>query len=121
MAASMTRSVWQIVLALLKQRCPVCLRGRVFAGWATMHDRCPVCDLQFEREPGYFMGAMYVSYGMSIGLLLLLTLLIHLVWENLGLGPSVLIAGVVYIPFVPFTWRYSRILWMYFDYWASKG
>jgi hypothetical protein len=20
-----------------------------------MHERCPVCDLQFEREPGYFL------------------------------------------------------------------
>jgi uncharacterized protein (DUF983 family) len=109
------------LLALVKQRCPVCRRGRVFASLTTMHERCPVCHLQFEREPGYFMGAMYVSYGMSIGLILLLTLLVHLALTDLDLGWAVLIAGALYIPIVPFTWRYSRILWMYFDYWAAAG
>ena len=31
-----------------------------------MHERCLVCDLKFDREPGYFLGAMYVSYGLGI-------------------------------------------------------
>jgi uncharacterized protein (DUF983 family) len=110
----------KILLALVMQRCPVCHSGRVFSGWTTMNENCPTCNLHFEREPGYFMGAMYVSYGMSVGLILLLTILIHLVLVD-DLSWSVLIAAVLYIPVVPFTWRYSRILWMYFDYWAAAG
>ena len=78
------------------------------------------CGLQFEREPGYFMGAMYVSYGMSVILILIITLLIHVVWTELDLGLAVLLAAALYIPVVPVTWRYSRILWMYFDYWAES-
>ena len=31
-----------------------------------MFERCPVCDLRFEREPGYFMGAMYISYVLGL-------------------------------------------------------
>ena len=31
-----------------------------------MHDRCPACGLKFEREPGYYLGAMYVSYGLAL-------------------------------------------------------
>jgi hypothetical protein len=31
-----------------------------------MHEQCPVCGLRFEREPGYFTGAMYLSYGVAI-------------------------------------------------------
>ncbi len=31
-----------------------------------MHDECPSCGLRFNREPGYFLGAMYVSYGLAL-------------------------------------------------------
>ena len=31
-----------------------------------MFERCPVCGLKFEREQGYFLGAMYVSYALAI-------------------------------------------------------
>jgi uncharacterized protein (DUF983 family) len=119
MATSTLRSVPRIVLALLRQRCPVCLRGRVYSRWATMSERCPVCNVKFEREPGYFMGAMYISYGMSIFLIVLLTLAVHLVLPELALNWAVLIASGMYVPMVPITWRYSRILWMYFDSWTA--
>jgi hypothetical protein len=26
---------------------------------------CPECGLVFEREPGYFLGSFYVSYGVG--------------------------------------------------------
>jgi hypothetical protein len=83
-----------------------------------MHERCPVCDYRFEREPGYFVGSMYISYGLSIGGILLVTLLLHLVWPALDLGLAVLLAGALYVPLVPWTWRYSRLLWMYYDLWV---
>ena len=31
-----------------------------------MKDRCDVCDYKFDREPGYFLGAMYLSYGLAV-------------------------------------------------------
>ena len=37
-----------------------------------MHERCPVCDLKFEREAGYFLGAMYVSYGLALVIIALI-------------------------------------------------
>ena len=40
-----------------------------------MNPRCPGCDVPFEREQGYFLGAMYFSYGM--GVLLLAVLAAH--------------------------------------------
>ena len=35
-------------------------------GLLAMYERCPVCGLTYKREEGYFIGAMYVSYGMAI-------------------------------------------------------
>jgi len=34
-----------------------------------MHDRCPGCGLHFNREPGYFLGAMYISYGLGLAVI----------------------------------------------------
>ncbi len=51
--------------AILRQRCPVCCQGAMFRGRFAMNPTCPVCGHRFEREPGFFQGAMYVSYGLG--------------------------------------------------------
>lgn len=79
-----------------------------------MFDRCPVCALQFEREQGYFLGAMYVSYLLSIPPVVLLVLLI---WKLTGRLSDVSIAAafVAYLPLVPIVARFARVVWMYVD------
>jgi uncharacterized protein (DUF983 family) len=52
--------------AILKQLCPRCLQGKVFGKLWKMNRRCPACGLEFEREPGYYLGAMYFSYGLAV-------------------------------------------------------
>jgi uncharacterized protein (DUF983 family) len=104
--------------AILRQRCPRCREGRIFAGSTKMNEACPACGLVFSREPGYFLGAMYISYGMAIGVMGLFMLIGHLLWPDLDLGLVVLLAAAVFVPFVPLVFRYSRVLWIHFDRWA---
>jgi hypothetical protein len=33
-----------------------------------MRANCPNCDLKFEREQGYFVGAIYVNYAATVGI-----------------------------------------------------
>src|SRR5262249_35629046 len=87
----------QRLQAILRQGCPKCLHGKVFRGATTMNERCPVCGHRFEREPGYFLGAMYASYFMAIPLLGILTLLIS--WLLL---PAWSLENVVLVAMVPF-------------------
>src|SRR6266436_10107634 len=56
------------------QRCPRCRQGRIFLysifrGFPKMCQRCPVCDLKFQREEGYFLGAMYISFGLALAII----------------------------------------------------
>jgi uncharacterized protein (DUF983 family) len=100
--------------ALLSLRCPRCFEGRVYEGLLRMHRECPRCGLLFQREPGYFLGAMYFSYALAIlaALPLCLTLLVAGVpalWN--ALASSALIAVVS-----PLVVRYSRVLWLHFDH-----
>jgi hypothetical protein len=79
-----------------------------------MRDNCPVCGLRFEREQGYFLGAMYVSYGLSIPPVLLLILLIGRL-SGWPLDWSIGAAFVVYLPLAPAVARLARVIWMYVD------
>ena len=56
-------------MAILALRCPRCLKGRVWRQFVAMNPTCPECGLVFERESGYFAGAMVVSYGLAVPIL----------------------------------------------------
>ena len=79
-----------------------------------MYERCPTCGLKFEREDGYFLGAMYIGYGLGIGTIAVLA---ALVWEVLRwpLMRSVEAGIVLFLPLAPvLTWM-ARVLWIYVD------
>lgn len=79
-----------------------------------MHLACPVCDLRFAREPGYFLGAMYISYGLAVPLMIAFFLLF---WRFTGWTFTTLMVAsfVALLPFVPALTLLSRVLWIYLD------
>jgi uncharacterized protein (DUF983 family) len=111
--AQRPRRSWFV--AVLKQRCPRCREGRIFKGMAAMNDPCLVCGLVFEREPGYFYGAMYFSYGLSVLILVPLYFLAAWLFPDVDYLLVPLIAFIPYFPLIPMIFRYSRVLWIYFD------
>jgi len=103
------------IAALLAQRCPRCREGRIFETLFRIHERCPACGLVFEREPGYFVAAMYVSYAMAVPLLAFLWLLAHLVFPLWSFERSLGAAALLAVPFAPLLFRASRIVWIHLD------
>jgi len=101
--------------AILALRCPRCLEGRVWRGFISMNEACPVCGLVFEREQGYFTGAMVVSYALAVPILG--AMVIALLWlAHLDAVPALLIGDTAYLALVPFIFRYSRVVWLHFDW-----
>ena len=80
-----------------------------------MFERCPVCRLQFEREPGYFVAAMYVSYALAVPIITLLALAARLAFPAWSLEAVLAAAAILSLPLVPLLFRYSRVLWMHLD------
>jgi uncharacterized protein (DUF983 family) len=104
-------------IAILLQRCPRCLSGHVYHGLMSMHDTCPECRHQFGREPGYFTGAMFVSYTLAVPLLFIIFIILWQVFSTTWpLTLNLLVTFIVFLPFVPIIFRYSRIIWMYVDW-----
>ncbi len=103
------------VTGVVRQCCPRCREGRMFTGTFTMNSRCPVCDLCFEPEPGYFTGAMYFSYALALLIMVPLYFLFRwLLPGSPGAWAAVLAIGV-YLPLTPLVFRYSRVLFIYLD------
>jgi uncharacterized protein (DUF983 family) len=111
----------ETIESVMRQRCPRCHRGRMFRDWIRMYDACPVCRYIFEREPGYFVGAMYVSYALAVPTLGLLAVLVHWflpTWSGLGvLGVTV----PLFLPLAPGIFRYSRVIWAHLDWAIDPG
>lgn len=101
--------------ALLTLRCPRCRIGKIFRGPTAMNERCPECGLKFEREYGYFTGAMYVSYALGIPTILVGVLIGKLLLPSWPVHWVLLLSWLVFLPLVPLVFRYSRGLWMHFD------
>lgn len=61
-----------IILSVLREKCPNCGDGHVFKQKVSilqlpvMNEKCETCSYHFDREPGYFLGAMYLSYGLAV-------------------------------------------------------
>jgi uncharacterized protein (DUF983 family) len=108
-------------LAALRQRCPRCRQGPIFHGWIRMNEQCPRCGLRFEREAGYFLGAMYFSYPLSVPILGVLILAGHLLLPEWRIEAVIGVAALAYLPFMPLVFRYSRVFWIYFERWANPN
>ena len=80
-----------------------------------MYECCPVCSLRYEREQGYFVGALYIAYAIAVPVVTLLTSLVWLV-TRWPLARVVLAGGALLVPLTPLIFRYSRVLWLHLDY-----
>jgi hypothetical protein len=87
----------------------------MFRGLVTMNDPCPVCGLVFQREEGYFLGAMYVSYLLSALLLGGFYFAVKSAFPGLSSAAAPLVALIPYLPLAPLVFRYSRVFWVHFE------
>lgn len=107
--------------SILNYKCPRCHQGDLFThkGWsytsfAEMPEQCPCCHQSYEPEPGFYYGAMYVSYAITtaitITVLVALSVLLAEVTILWFLGALV----ATLLLFYPFIFRMSRALWINF-------
>lgn len=75
-----------------------------------MNERCPVCNYLFDKEPGYFLGAMYVSYGLTVAEMVAVFVLF---FSFVPLWAFFLLITVVIILLSFFNFRLSRIIWIH--------
>jgi uncharacterized protein (DUF983 family) len=93
-------------------RCARCGSGHLFKRYFTMVDDCPKCGLHFEREAGYWAGALAINIIAVGGLfaIVFVALLIATIPDVpvapllAILVPIVVIGPIVYYPFSKTVW-----------------
>jgi len=105
-----------LVNAFMK-KCPRCQEGDLFikpfeiSKPVNMPTNCPVCNQKFEPEPGFYYGAMFLSYIVSAFFFLGIMgacLLIFKLSLNAAMGVVLAVAALTYL----FWLRFSRSLWI---------
>ena len=111
------------IFAILNNRCPNCQKGSIFEkeigvinlSIPKMNKTCPSCGFRFIKETGFFYGAMYVSYALTvaegftwfiIGYFLL----------SLSLMTNFLMIAALALLLSKFNFKISRTIWIYIFY-----
>ncbi len=107
--------------ALLNGKCPRCREGSIFtypvskiAHFNVMNEMCPHCGVRLEPEPGFYQGAMYVGYGITIGCLIVISLILYVLIKPTSDWTYILSNIGFMICIAPLNYRYSRILYLHF-------
>lgn len=65
------------------RHCPYCGGARIFKSWFSLKERCPTCNVLYEYEDGYTVGAyainLIITEFIAVGVTLSL-----LIWSNMS-------------------------------------
>jgi len=108
------------IQAIIEAKCPQCREGKMFAypfwqinKFDKMHTNCPVCNLRFEVEPGFWYGAMFISYGINVGFLAFLGVAIFFIFNDPPILYYIIPITVLSLAAVPFNFRASRSIFIH--------
>ena len=108
------------LLAFAAQRCPRCHQGPAFktsafnlAHFQDMHESCPVCHQHFEPEPGFYWGAMYISYAFSVAIVVAVGIATYVLGHDPDTWVYVAAVAVSTVLLLPLSFRYSRTVMLH--------
>src|SRR5690242_16355979 len=115
----MTMKLQEKLYSVVNNVCPKCHKGPVFQGnnpynlkrFDKMNPACPCCGETYIKEPGYFYGAMIVSYMLN-GALFIFTFLGIYIPFDLDAIHYIVSMSVVIIILSPLTFRLARLVWL---------
>lgn len=91
-----------MIATIFTLRCPKCGKGKISAGLFKTARSCSSCGMLFEKESGYFTGAIYPLYGLcgalGVSTAFVATFGFDLsIWQGTGLGAAAVLAASPYL------------------------
>lgn len=104
--------------SIFKMKCPRCQEGDFFVSKpydlkraGDIHKTCSNCNLKYSKEPGFYYGAMYVSYALGVALFVTLWVSFNLFFPSASIGIQIgTIIGLT-ILLTPYLYALSKIIW----------
>ncbi|MCJ8167255.1 DUF983 domain-containing protein [Pontibacter sp. E15-1] len=108
-----------LLYGIMAVKCPRCREGDMFpkgtlysTKFADMHPHCPCCGQTFEPEPGYYYGAMYVSFAFNVAIFLIALFVLYQFVDEVTMAMMMGVVAVVVVGLLPVIFRLSRVLWI---------
>ncbi|WP_347420051.1 DUF983 domain-containing protein [Mesonia sp.] len=111
------------IIGILKGKCPNCKHAAIFETkgnifllrMPVMNKRCKECNFKFEKETGFFFGAMFVSYALAVAEMIVSLVLFWLIFDLQPLYVFFIITGMAFLGST-FNFRLARTIWIYLFY-----
>jgi uncharacterized protein (DUF983 family) len=105
--------------SVLKLKCPKCRQGDLFynkkiyqyKGFFDMPKKCPKCGQDFQIETGFYYGAMYVSYALTIALIVAVFIAL-IVFNIFSIELFLLLDFIALLIALPYLFKVSRSIWI---------
>ncbi len=104
----------------LRLRCPRCGAGPLYARPFRMHSNCGQCGLQFEREQGYFVGAIYINYAATVAIAVPGFFLLD-AFTGMTINQQLALWVPFAVVFPLLFFHHSRSLWLLLDHWLNPA
>lgn len=108
------------IIAAFAGTCPRCHQGPVFVSknpyapgkMFDIHETCSHCEMKYERETGFFFGAMYISYMLNIALFVTAVVGYFLFFSEADWRIYIGTYVALTILLTPVLYRLSRSIWL---------
>ena len=116
--------------SIFKMKCPQCQEGDFFISKpydlkkaGDLHKNCSVCNVKYSKEPGFYYGAMYVSYALTVAIFVTMWVSFNLFFENMSAGLQIFLIIAVTIVLTPYLYALSKIIWanLFIKYDRERG
>ena len=104
--------------SILHFKCPQCHEGDFFVSNAynfkkvgEIYTNCYKCNLKFSKEPGFYFGAMYISYAIGIAIFIASYSANWLLRLNASLLQILSFVGTLLLIGTPYLFHLSKIIW----------
>jgi len=111
------------LIGMVQGKCPhggkgeVFIKGEKLFQMPVMNEHCNECNYQFDREPGYFLGAMYLSYGFAVIQALVTFLIVHFLLPGLATIWTPILIMCVILAFAKVNYKLSRVMYIHIFPW----
>lgn len=107
--------------SIFKMKCPRCHEGQFYVSHpydlknaGEILEHCPNCNLKYSKEPGFFYGAMYVSYALGVALFVTLWVSMNLFFSGIDTWLQIFIIISASLILTPYIYALSKIVWANF-------
>lgn len=77
-----------------------------------MHEYCPSCGHKYEKEHGFFYGAMYASYAITVAFSVTIFLSVYLIYPETPYWMHIIDILVGLVVLAPLSYRLGRLVWI---------